>query len=110
MKSISFENAIVIHDQLFSQKLSELPEVQYVEEDSIGVVDVASTSWGLDRIDQRDLPFDDEFNIQGDALEKKRYTNTLFCGGGGGGRSIHIPIHVPKPLSASNDMKALTYF
>ena len=82
MKIIWFENSIVIHEQLFSPKLSELTEVQYVEEDSIGIVDVASTSWGLDRIDQRDLPFDDEFNIQGDALEKNVIPINYFVGGG----------------------------
>eukprot|EP00057_Strongylocentrotus_purpuratus_P027060 XP_011681534.1 PREDICTED: cuticle-degrading serine protease [Strongylocentrotus purpuratus] len=37
-----------------------------MEQDTIGIVDVASSSWGLDRIDQHNLPLDDVFNIEGD--------------------------------------------
>lgn len=34
-------------------------DVQYVEEDGIAYID--ETTWGLDRIDQRDLPLDDSY-------------------------------------------------
>ncbi|XP_003731743.1 uncharacterized protein LOC587944 isoform X1 [Strongylocentrotus purpuratus] len=49
-----------------AERVLELPAVKYMEQDAIGVVDVASSSWGLDRIDQHDLPLDDAFNIEGD--------------------------------------------
>nr|XP_054754060.1 aqualysin-1-like [Lytechinus pictus] len=48
------------------QRVLELPAVKYIEQDSIVIVDVASSSWGLDRIDQHNLPLDNDFNIEGD--------------------------------------------
>ncbi|XP_054754061.1 aqualysin-1-like [Lytechinus pictus] len=49
-----------------AQRVLELPAVKYIEQDSIAIVDVASSSWGLDRIDQHDLPLDNDFDIEGD--------------------------------------------
>ncbi|XP_071511842.1 aqualysin-1-like [Diadema antillarum] len=49
-----------------AELVRRLPEVKLVEPDSMGTVDVESSSWGLDRVDQRDLPLNDDFDIQGD--------------------------------------------
>ncbi|XP_030836743.1 uncharacterized protein LOC115922275 [Strongylocentrotus purpuratus] len=40
--------------------------VKYIESDAIARVDAATESWGLDRVDQRDLPLDQSFEMQGD--------------------------------------------
>ena len=37
----------------------------YVEEDSVARLD-AVASWGLDRVDQRDLPLDDNYTPPGE--------------------------------------------
>lgn len=42
--------------------------VKYIESDAIARVDAAPESWGLDRVDQRDLPLDQSFEMQGSVL------------------------------------------
>jgi subtilisin family serine protease len=47
------------------QRLAQHPSVAYVEQDRIVKV-VNTPTWGLDRIDQRDLPLDSSFSPKGD--------------------------------------------
>ena len=48
-------------------QLRSLPGVAYVEEDEIITADgvVSDSEWGLDRIDQRDLPLNNRFDVKG---------------------------------------------
>ncbi|XP_072032948.1 aqualysin-1-like [Amphiura filiformis] len=52
--------SVRLHDSLV-QWLRGLDAVDYVEEDSVARLD-AVASWGLDRVDQRDRPLDDNYN------------------------------------------------
>jgi len=52
--------AVSIPDKLV-ERLMALDSVEYVEEDGVAYTQ-AVASWGLDRVDQRDLPLDDTYN------------------------------------------------
>ncbi|XP_071789112.1 aqualysin-1-like [Asterias amurensis] len=66
LKSLNFLNAMVVNinaDQI--DLIRSMDDVEFVEEDSYVYEDSVS-SWGLDRIDQDDLPLDDSFSPPGD--------------------------------------------
>src|SRR6185503_13870908 len=75
-------------------KIAEDPRVKYVEEDGIVSIDATQSpaTWGLDRIDQRDLPLSNSYTYNFTASGVKAYiidtgiltTHTQF-----GGRAIH---------------------
>jgi uncharacterized protein (TIGR03437 family) len=86
----------------FSAKLSEKealalaadPRVQYVEEDQVVTIDATQTgaTWGLDRIDQRDLPLNSTYVYNFTASGVKAYiidTGILTTHSQFGGRAIH---------------------
>lgn len=55
-------------DEATAQKLADEPNVQLVEEDSMVYADATQSgaAWGLDRIDQRELPLNGSFNYAND--------------------------------------------
>jgi len=75
-------------------RIAEDPRVKYVEEDGIVSIDATQSpaTWGLDRIDQRDLPLSNSYTYNFTASGVKAYiidtgiltTHTQF-----GGRAIH---------------------
>jgi len=77
-----------------AMKIAADPRVKYVEEDGIVSIDATQTgaTWGLDRIDQRDLPLSTTYTYNFTASGVKAYiidtgiltTHTQF-----GGRAIH---------------------
>ncbi|XP_071498281.1 aqualysin-1-like [Diadema antillarum] len=52
-------------DERSLKLVKRMSGVKYVDSDAIATIDDVS-SWGLDRIDQRDLPYDNTFDIYGD--------------------------------------------
>ena len=56
-------------------KLAADPRVQYVEEDSVVTIDTTQTgaTWGLDRIDQRNLPLDGNYTYNTTASNVHAY-------------------------------------
>ena len=58
-----------------AQKIAEDPRVAYVEEDGIVTIDATQSgaTWGLDRIDQRDLPLSTTYTYNTTASNVKAY-------------------------------------
>ena len=69
-----------------------LDAVEYVEEDGVYR---ASVTWGLDRVDQRDLPLDNTYNPSGECT-----LPVVQLPGGG---------HVPSPLVQSGLVSVCYY-
>jgi len=61
-----------------AEKLSELDGVDFVEQNK--VVKLDAVTWGIDRVDQRDLPLDDTFITDGDADGSGVYAYILDTG------------------------------
>eukprot|EP00547_Thalassionema_nitzschioides_P005855 CAMPEP_0194198806 /NCGR_PEP_ID=MMETSP0156-20130528/48_1 /TAXON_ID=33649 /ORGANISM="Thalassionema nitzschioides, Strain L26-B" /LENGTH=158 /DNA_ID=CAMNT_0038923631 /DNA_START=160 /DNA_END=632 /DNA_ORIENTATION=+ len=61
-----------------AEKLSELDVVDYVEQNM--KVKLDAVTWGIDRVDQRDLPLSNSFNTDGDADGTGVYAYILDTG------------------------------
>src|SRR5688572_12460261 len=76
-----------------AEKIAEDPRVAYVEEDGEVSIEATQTgaTWGLDRIDQRDLPLNSTYNYDTTASGVKAYiidTGILTTHSQFGGRAI----------------------
>ena len=76
-----------------AQKIAEDPRVAYVEEDGVVTIEATQSgaTWGLDRIDQRDLPLNSTYNYNTTASGVKAYiidTGIRNSHGEFGGRAI----------------------
>ncbi|XP_077867620.1 uncharacterized protein LOC100372033 [Saccoglossus kowalevskii] len=62
-----------VMNQNVADKVQLLKEVKYVEKNTVIEKDYSVDSWGLDRVDQRDLPLDDAYYPEGDATGVNAY-------------------------------------
>src|SRR5687768_12997871 len=75
-----------------AKRLAAHPAVAYVQRDGIYTIAAPAASWGLDRIDQRDLPLDGQCAYPSAAVTVKAYivdTGILTTHTDFGGRAVH---------------------